>query len=82
MHKVDGVLYDLGVSSPQLDNPERGFSYHHDAPLDMRMDKDARLVAFDIVNHWKYEDLVRFFFNMVKKNFQNKLLEKLKQLEK
>jgi len=62
--KVDGVLYDLGVSSPQLDTPERGFSYHHDAPLDMRMDNEADVSAYDVINHWAWEDLVRIFFSL------------------
>ena len=59
---VDGMLFDLGVSSPQLDTPERGFSYMHDAPLDMRMDRSAALSAREVVNTWSYEDLRRILF--------------------
>lgn len=55
---LDGIMYDLGVSSPQFDEPERGFSYRFDARLDMRMNQDQELDAFTIVNYWPYEKLV------------------------
>jgi len=77
IHKVDGILYDLGVSSPQLDTPERGFSYHHDAPLDMRMDLQGEISAYDVVNHWRYEDLVRIFFRFGEEKFSKQIARKI-----
>ena len=62
LEKIDGMLFDLGVSSPQLDDGSRGFSYMADAPLDMRMNRDDRLTAFDVVNTWPREELRRILF--------------------
>lgn len=59
---ADGMLFDLGVSSPQLDDASRGFSYMHDAPLDMRMDQSAPLTAYDVVNTWPRDELRRILF--------------------
>ena len=79
IHQVDGILYDLGVSSPQLDTPERGFSYHHDAPLDMRMDQTAELSAYHVVNEWTYENLVRIFFRYGEEKFSKQVARKIEQ---
>ena len=69
---VDGVLMDLGVSSHQLDTPERGFSYHYDAPLDMRMSQDG-ISAYDIVNGWSEEQLVRIIFEFGEEKFSRRI---------
>ena len=61
--KVNGILYDIGVSSPQLDEGDRGFSFHKDAKLDMRMDTSKPFSAYELVNTYEYKDLVRIFIN-------------------
>lgn len=66
---VNGVLFDLGVSSPQLDEATRGFSYQTDARLDMRMNKQAQLTAHDVVNNWPYEQLVSIFYQYGEEKF-------------
>ena len=77
IEKVDGIYYDLGVSSPQLDIPERGFSYHHDATLDMRMDQTQELTAYDIVNNWSYEALVKIFYRYGEEKFSKQIARRI-----
>lgn len=71
--EVDGILFDLGVSSPQFDQGERGFSYQHDATLDMRMDQRQSLTAYEIINTWTYEQLVRIFFAYGEEKFSKQI---------
>ena len=77
IEKVDGVLFDLGVSSPQLDDAERGFSYHQDARLDMRMDKEQKLSAYEVVNQYSKEDLARIFYQYGEDKFSNNIAKKI-----
>lgn len=76
---IDGILYDLGVSSPQLDERERGFSYRYDAPLDMRMNRDLSLTAYEVVNHYPYADLVRIFFTYGEDKFSKQVARQIEQ---
>lgn len=77
IEKVDGIYYDLGVSSPQLDVPERGFSYHNDAKLDMRMDQTQSLSAYEVVNQLSYEALVRIFFRYGEEKFSKQIARRI-----
>lgn len=77
IEKVDGIYYDLGVSSPQLDVPERGFSYHHDAKLDMRMDQTQSLSAYEVVNEWPYEALVKIFYRYGEEKFSKQIAKRI-----
>ncbi|PNZ65664.1 16S rRNA (cytosine(1402)-N(4))-methyltransferase RsmH [Staphylococcus croceilyticus] len=77
IEKVDGIYYDLGVSSPQLDVPERGFSYHHDAKLDMRMDQTQALSAYEVVNDWSYEALVKIFYRYGEEKFSKQIARRI-----
>ena len=81
--KIDGVLLDLGVSSYQLDTPERGFSYISDAPLDMRMDQNAEKTAYDVVNGYSESELRRILFEYGEEKFAARIAANIvKQREK
>lgn len=73
INHIDGIIFDLGVSSPQLDDGERGFSYRYDSKLDMRMDQTSDLTAHKIVNSWPYEDLVRIMFTYGEEKFSKQI---------
>ncbi|WP_286006441.1 16S rRNA (cytosine(1402)-N(4))-methyltransferase RsmH [Ligilactobacillus aviarius] len=82
--KIDGAVYDLGVSSPQFDVAQRGFSYKLEAPLDMRMDQSQSLTAKQIVNDWSFNDLVRIFSRYGEEKFAKSIarkIEKQRQLQ-
>lgn len=77
--KIDGILYDLGVSSPQLDLVERGFSHSKTARLDMRMDQTQSLDAYEIVNTYSYDDLVRIFFRYGEEKFSKQIAREIEK---
>ena len=79
VEEINGICYDLGVSSPQLDERERGFSYKQDAPLDMRMNRHASLSAYQVVNDYDYHDLVRIFFKYGEDKFSKQIARKIEQ---
>ena len=82
IEKVDGVLFDLGVSSPQLDDKNRGFSFHEDARLDMRMNKEQKLSAYEVVNKYSEKDLANIFFKYGEDKFSKNVARKIVQYRK
>ncbi|MET3728839.1 16S rRNA (cytosine1402-N4)-methyltransferase [Fictibacillus halophilus] len=77
IHKVDGILFDLGVSSPQLDEADRGFSYQHDAELDMRMDQSSDLTAKEVVNEWTFNELMKIISRYGEEKFAKQIARKI-----
>ena len=77
INKVDGILFDLGVSSVQLDQEERGFSFHKDAKLDMRMDTSKSFSAYNVVNEYSYNDLVRIFREYGEEKYSTSVANKI-----
>ena len=77
LDRIDGMLFDLGVSSPQLDDAERGFSYMADAPLDMRMDREQSLTAYEIVNNWPREELKSILYEYGEERYAPAIAKKI-----
>ena len=77
--RFDGIIADLGVSSGQLDTPERGFSFRHPAPLDMRMDRRESLTAAEIVNHWSEADLADVFYHYGEERLSRRIARRIVQ---
>ncbi len=79
VNKIDGIIYDLGVSSFQLDMEERGFSYRLDAPLDMRMNQKQEFSAYNLVNEYSYEDLVKVLFTYGEEPFAKNIAREIEK---
>lgn len=79
VHEIDGLLLDLGVSSPQFDEASRGFSYRYDAPLDMRMDQSQPLSAYEVVNTYEFNELMRIFYRYGEDSFAKQVARKIEQ---
>ncbi len=77
--QVDGIYYDLGVSSPQVDVAERGFSYGQEARLDMRMNQEQALSAYEVVNDWPYEDLVHILYRYGEEKFAKRIARAIEE---
>ncbi len=77
IEEVDGILFDLGVSSPQLDDAKRGFSYHEDARLDMRMNQNNPISAYEIVNNYSKEELSNIFYKYGEDKFSRNIAKKI-----
>ncbi|HAN20343.1 MAG: 16S rRNA (cytosine(1402)-N(4))-methyltransferase [Clostridiales bacterium GWF2_36_10] len=75
--RLDGILMDLGVSSYQFDNAERGFSYRYDAPLDMRMDESDLLTAYEVVNSYSEKELAKILFDYGEERFGNRIAQRI-----
>ncbi len=82
INKVDAVLFDLGVSSPQLDDENRGFSFHNDARLDMRMNRDQKLSAYEVVNEYSEEDLAKIFYKYGEDKFSKSVARRIVEYRK
>lgn len=80
--QINGIVYDLGVSSPQFDDAKRGFSYQHDAKLDMRMNQDQKLSAYDVVNDWPYERLVKILYRYGEEKFAKSIARSIEEHRK
>ena len=82
INKIDGIIFDLGFSSPQIDDEKRGFSFMKDAPLDMRMNITSKLTAKDVVNTYKEEDLIKYFFEYGEEKLSRVIAKKIVEVRK